>query len=120
MSRFIPSSVLLSLAIALSASPCSHAAQGTAPKGLRKLDVFDYHGVTLDGGKAEVRIDGKVVAIVDQYGPGRNLPFEWSQKNLALGPHSIRLRLLDEKLPQSKDRFINVAGFECLVCKSVQ
>ena len=59
-------------------------------------------------------IDGKVVAAVDQYGPGRNLPFEWSQKNLTRGAHSIRLRLLDEKSPQSKDRFINVAGFEAI------
>ena len=33
-----------------------------------------------DAGKAEVSIDGKVVATVDQYGPGRDLPFEWSAK----------------------------------------
>jgi len=65
-----------------------------------------------DAGKAEVSIDGKVVATVDQYGPGRNLPFQWSQENLNRGTHSIRLRLLDEKSPQSKGRFINVAGFE--------
>ena len=67
-----------------------------------------------DAGKAEVSIDGKVVATVDQYGPGRELPFEWSQKNLKRGPHSIRLRLLAEKPPPSKDRFINVAGFEVI------
>jgi uncharacterized protein len=67
-----------------------------------------------DAGKAEVSIDGKVVATVDQFGPGRNLPFEWSQKHLTRGAHSIRLRLLSDKLPQSKDRFINVAGFEAL------
>ena len=67
-----------------------------------------------DAGKAEVSIDGKVVATVDQYGPGRDLPFEWSQKNLNRGTHSIRLRLLAEKPPQSKDRFINVAGFEAI------
>jgi uncharacterized protein len=67
-----------------------------------------------DAGKAEVSIDGKIVATMDQYGPGRNLPFAWSHKDLTPGPHSIRLRLLDEKLPQSKDRFINVAGFEAI------
>jgi hypothetical protein len=67
-----------------------------------------------DAGKAEVGIDGKVVATVDQYGPGRELPFEWFQKHLKRGPHSIRLRLLAEKPPPSKDRFINVAGFEVI------
>jgi DUF1680 family protein len=67
-----------------------------------------------DAGIAEVSIDGKVVATVDQYGPGRGLPFEWSQKNLKPGSHLIRLRLLNAKPPQSKDRFINVAGFEAI------
>ena len=67
-----------------------------------------------DAGKAEVSIDGKVVATVDQYGPGRDLPFQWSHRNLKPGPHSIRLRLLEAKSPQSKDRFINVAAFEAL------
>ena len=65
-----------------------------------------------DAGKAEVSIDGKFVATVDQYGPGRNLPFQWSQRNLKPGAHTIRLRLLEEKPPRSKDRYINVAGFE--------
>jgi hypothetical protein len=67
-----------------------------------------------DAGKAEVSIDGKVVATVDQYGPGRDIPFEWSQKNLKRGPHSIRLRLLDEKSPHSRGRYINIAGFEAI------
>ncbi len=67
-----------------------------------------------DAGTAEVSIDGRVVGTVDQYGPGRDLPFQWSQKNLKPGPHSIRLRLLDEKPPKSKDHFINVAGFEAI------
>jgi hypothetical protein len=67
-----------------------------------------------DAGKAEISIDGKLVATVDQYGPCRNFPFEWSIENLKPGRHSIRLRLLDEKPPQSKGRFINVAGFEAI------
>jgi len=67
-----------------------------------------------DAGKAEVSIDGKVIATVDQYGPGRDLNFEWSHKGLARGPHTIRLRLLAQKRPESKDRFINVAGFEAI------
>jgi hypothetical protein len=65
-----------------------------------------------DAGKAEVSIDGKVVAVVDQYGPGRSLPFEWAQKNLPPGSHSIRLRILADKAAASKDRCVNVAGFE--------
>jgi hypothetical protein len=65
-----------------------------------------------DGGRAEVRIDGNVVAIVDQYGPGRNLPFDWSVGDLSPGHHTIQLKILAEKSPQSKGRFINVAGFE--------
>jgi hypothetical protein len=78
--------------------------QGT---GIRWLGLrFD------DAGKAEVSIDGRVVATVDQYGPGRGLPFEWSQKNLQRGAHLIRLRVLEEKPPASKDRCVNVAGFE--------
>jgi hypothetical protein len=67
-----------------------------------------------DAGKAEVSIDGKVIATVDQYGPGRDLPFDWVVKDLKRGEHSIRLKLLAEKPPQSKDRFINVAGFEAI------
>jgi hypothetical protein len=67
-----------------------------------------------DAGKAEVSIDGKVVAAVDQYGPGRDIPFQWSQTNLKRGAHTIRLRLLAEKPSQSKGRFINVAGFEAI------
>jgi len=67
-----------------------------------------------DAGKAEVSVDGKVVATVDQYGPGRNLPFQWEWRNLPPGKHTIRLRLIEEKSPQSKDHFINVAGFEVI------
>ena len=67
-----------------------------------------------DAGKAEVTIDGKVVGVVDQYGPGRDLPFDWTKRGLAEGRHTIRLRILPEKPSQSTDRFINVAGFEVL------
>ena len=67
-----------------------------------------------DAGRAEVTIDGKVVAVVDQYGPGRNLPFAWSHKGLPPGRHTIELRILKDKTKQSKDRFINVAGFQAM------
>ncbi len=65
-----------------------------------------------DAGQAEVTIDDKVIATVDQYGPGRDLPFDWSQTGLSPGKHAIRLKLLESKDPKSKDHFINVAGFD--------
>lgn len=64
-----------------------------------------------DAGKAEVSIDGKVVAVVDQYGPGRDLPFVWDQKGLPAGKHTIRVRVTTERNAESKDHYINVAGF---------
>ncbi|MCW3095318.1 MAG: hypothetical protein JWL77_936 [Chthonomonadaceae bacterium] len=67
-----------------------------------------------DAGQAEVRIDGQVVGIVDQYGPGRDLPFQWEHRGLARGKHTILLTLLPDKNPASRDRFLNVAGFETL------
>lgn len=67
-----------------------------------------------DAGRTEVTIDGKVVAIVNQYGPGRDLPFAWSSPRLKPGKHTICLRLLEKNTPPSKDRFINVAGFDIL------
>ena len=67
-----------------------------------------------DAGSAEVTIDGKAVGVVDQYGPGRDLPFDWTKRGLAEGRHTIRLRILPDKPSQSTDRFINVAGFEVL------
>jgi uncharacterized protein len=67
-----------------------------------------------DAGRAAVAIDGKVVARVSQYGPGRDLPFDWSHKHLKRGRHSIQLTLLEDKDAPSRDRYINVAGFEIL------
>jgi DUF1680 family protein len=67
-----------------------------------------------DAGRAEVRIDGEVVAIVDQFGPGRDLPFDWRKTDLAPGKHNIKLTLLPDKTEASKDHYINVAGFEVL------
>ncbi len=67
-----------------------------------------------DAGTAEVSIDDRVVATVDQYGPGRDLPFDWSHRGLASGRHKIRIRILAEKSKASTDRFINVAGLEML------
>jgi len=67
-----------------------------------------------DAGKAEITIDGQVIDTVDQYGPGRDLPFDWSHRGLRPGKHTIRLRLLPEKPDKSSDRFLNVIGFEAI------
>jgi hypothetical protein len=67
-----------------------------------------------DAGQAEVMLDDKSIGIVDQYGPGRDLPFDWSHTGLKPGQHTIRLKVLERRNPISKDRFINVAGFEVL------
>jgi hypothetical protein len=65
-----------------------------------------------DAGLAQVRIDGQPVAEVDQYGPGRDQPFEWRKAGLNRGSHHLVLTILDQKPGASKGRFINVAGFE--------
>ena len=67
-----------------------------------------------DAGTVEVTIDGKVIGVVDQYAPKRDLPFEWTCKGLTAGKHTIRLRLLEAKNPKSRERFINVTGFDVL------
>jgi DUF1680 family protein len=67
-----------------------------------------------DAGQAEVKIDDIPLAMVDQFAPGRDLPFDWSHTGLKPGKHTIRLTILDKKHPKSKDRFINIAGFEVL------
>ena len=65
-------------------------------------------------GFAEVTIDDKEVGIVDQFGPGRDLPFDWSHTGLKPGKHTIRLKVLEHKNPKSKGRFVNISGFYVL------
>ncbi|HBG25568.1 MAG: hypothetical protein A2Y10_05050 [Planctomycetes bacterium GWF2_41_51] len=65
-----------------------------------------------DAGKAEVSIDGTVVDIIDQYGPGRDLPFEWKHEGLEQGTHVISVRVLGQKNENSKNTYINVASFK--------
>jgi DUF1680 family protein len=67
-----------------------------------------------DAGQADVTIDDKKIATVDQYGPGRDLPFDWSHTGLGRGKHTIRLTIAALKSGASKDHYINVAGFESL------
>ena len=61
-----------------------------------------------DAGKARVTIDGKEIMVVDQYAPGRNLPFSWEYRRLAPGRHQVKLTVLDEKNPASKSRWVNL------------
>ncbi len=61
-----------------------------------------------DAGKAKVEIDGKEVAVVDQYGPLRDKPFRWKYKNLNQGQHKIVITVLGEKNPISEDNWINI------------
>jgi uncharacterized protein len=67
-----------------------------------------------DAGRTEVSIDDKVVAVVDQYAPGRDLPFAWTSPRVKPGKHTIRLKVLRESTTPSKDHFINIAGFDIL------
>lgn len=67
-----------------------------------------------DAGRAELSIDGQVVGVVDQYGPGRELPFDWAYRGLVPGRHVLRLRLLPQKSEASANHYLNVSGFELL------
>jgi uncharacterized protein len=61
-----------------------------------------------DAGQAEVTIDGKTAAVVDQYDPVRETRFEWKIEGLEHGRHVLRIRILPDKNPASKGRFINI------------
>ncbi len=61
---------------------------------------------------AQVALDDKPVAMVDQYAPRRGGPFEWRSPLLPAGAHKITLTILDAKPDASRARFLNVAGFE--------
>jgi DUF1680 family protein len=61
-----------------------------------------------DAGRAQLTIDGHEVAIVDQYGPGREIPFTWEHKGLQPGRHTLRLTILEQTNPVSKARWVNV------------
>ena len=73
-----------------------------------------------DGGRAEVKIDGKTVSIVDQYGPGRELPFDWQIAGLAPGQHTLIITLLPDKTdtsarPLPQYRRVRGAGRQALI-----
>jgi uncharacterized protein len=67
-----------------------------------------------DAGKCEVSVDGKAVAQVDQYAPERGAAFSYVVRDLPSGRHAVRLKLLEEKNPASKDRYANIGAFDVL------
>ena len=67
-----------------------------------------------DAGKALVEIDSEKIAIVDQYDPTRGQPFAWEHKGLGPGKHTIRLTIIEDKNPKSRDHWINIKRLDWL------
>lgn len=67
-----------------------------------------------DAGKTEITLDGKIVATVDQYDPAREVPFRHEIRDLLPGKHKLRLTVLADKNPASKNRYVNVIGLDVL------
>lgn len=67
-----------------------------------------------DAGLAEVKIDETNVEVVNQFAPGRDLPFSWERHDLGPGKHSIRITVLGKKVPESKGIGINIGAFEVI------
>lgn len=65
-----------------------------------------------DAGRMEVKIDGKPVGTIDQYGPNRGEPKRWDFTGLGAGQHTLQLTLLPDKNDASKGNFVNLTGFE--------
>ncbi|MDM8006035.1 MAG: glycoside hydrolase family 127 protein [Phycisphaerae bacterium] len=63
-----------------------------------------------DGGRAEVMIDGRVAATVDQFSQAPDSQISWEQTGLEPGRHTIRITILGEKHPESRGNAINIAG----------
>lgn len=64
-----------------------------------------------DAGLALIEIDGREVARVDQYGAERVHNFRWEYRNLKPGSHRVKLTLLAERNPASRDNWINMRHF---------
>jgi len=83
-----------------------------------KGSAITWEGYRQDNaGKAQVIIDGKEVAMVDQYGytdvyvprlDQREVPFRWSFSNLSSGEHHIKVTALSDKSRLSKGIVLNV------------
>lgn len=76
-------------------------------------DCVEWRGAFYDdAGKARVTIDGEEVAIVDQYGPQRGVPFSWKKSGLGPGKHTLLIESLGEKRPESSNIWINVSALD--------
>ncbi len=67
-----------------------------------------------DAGIAKVLVDGKEVALIDQYAPGRNIDAHRDITELPDGKHTLAVICSGEKNPASKARVINIKRFEVL------
>lgn len=65
-----------------------------------------------DAGKGEVRIDGVVVGIIDQYQPVRGEKSHWDFTGLRAGRHEVKITVLADPDPKAKGNHVNLAGFE--------
>lgn len=80
--------------------------------------AFEGEGVTVigqrydDAGRFEVKVDGKVIGTIDQYGPNRGEPARWNFTGLGEGPHVLVLTLLPDKAAESKGHYVNLSAFE--------
>lgn len=76
-------------------------------------DSVEWRGAYYDdAGKARVTIDGQEVAVVDQYGPQRGVPFSWKKSGLGPGKHTLRIESLGEKRSESSGVWINVSALD--------
>ena len=64
----------------------------------------------INAGKAQVMIDGRQVAIVDQYSAEGDTPFLWEQNALSPSRHTFKVTVLEERNPASTDHWINVTS----------
>jgi hypothetical protein len=80
--------------------------------------TFEGSGVRIigyyfdDAGRGEVRIDGVVAGIIDQYKPVRGEKTHWDFTRLPAGRHEVKLTVLANPNPKAKGNHVNLAGFE--------
>ena len=75
-------------------------------------DKVRWVGYRFDNaGKAQVKIDGKEVAIVDQYGPQYEMPFVWEYSGLGAGKHRIEIIVTGQRNEKSKGICLNIRKF---------
>lgn len=65
-----------------------------------------------EGGRAEVRLDDKVAATIDQFKQNPDAKYSWEMTGLEPGKHILRVTILPDKDPESKGNSVNVGGLE--------